>query len=348
MTGDVGSTRAMVLIAIDSGHGSTRRDDVGPKTEFGEIARLTDASIESFTSGCAQRATWFGSLFGKWPKIGAAVHATFISGNFDAIYVTGEDLGIPLAALLRLRRWRGRLICVFHNLTPRKRLLMRLIGGTGFYRLVTVSDMQRDLLTRELGIDTDRVVNTRNWVDTDFFQPDFSVPSGGYLIACGAENRDYATLAEAAWLTSRKIKIYGHGFLNAGSAEAGPIPDNYELCPRVTYEVLRAEYARATGVIIPLNSVAYAAGVTGLVEAMAMGKPIIVSRSIGIADYLEAGRPGIEVDPGSAVALATAIESLATDPKNYASIGARNRAWAVDNCSLEAYAALITSIMTGG
>jgi len=337
--------RAMVLIAKDQHFGSAVRPAEGPVSEFIAIANLTGASIQSSTAGMAQHGAWFRFLFRRRPTLGAAVHAALVSGEYDAIYTTGEDLGLPLAALLLMRRWRGRLVCVFHNLTQKKRWLLRLIGGRMFYRIITVSERQRDLLMQEGRVPAGRLVNVRNWVDTDFFQPDPSVPDGGYLIACGAENRDYATLAAAARLTTRRIKVFGHGFLSAAPASNEALPDNFELGSRVSYEDLRKEYAGAAGVVIPLNAVDYAAGVTGLVEALAMGKPVIVTRSSGIADYLQAINPGIEVEPANAVALAEAINSIEQNQACLRDNGSNNRAWALEHCSVKDYARLVADMM---
>lgn len=337
--------RAMVLIAKDQHFGAAARPAEGPMSEFVAIANLTGASIHSSTAGMARHGAWFRLLFRRRPALGAAVHAALVSDEFDAIYTTGEDLGLPLAALLAMRRWRGKLICVFHNLTSKKRFLLRLIGGGMFYRIITVSERQRDLLLEVGCIAPDRIVNVRNWVDTDFFRPDPLIADGGYFIACGAENRDYASLVAAAKLTSRQIKIFGHGFLSEATPNTDARPSNLELGARVSYEALRREYAGATGVVIPLNPVDYAAGVTGLVEGMAMGKPIIVTRSDGISDYLREINPGIEVEPRNSDNLAEAIEKMGNDRGFYDMQGKKNREWVLSKCSLSSYAIQISSYM---
>ena len=337
--------RAMVLIAEDHHFGAAVQPEAGPLSEFIAIADLTGASIQSSTAGMARHGAWFRFLFRRRPTLGAAVHAALVSGEFDAIYATGEDLGLPLAVLLRLRRWQGRLVCVFHNLTPKKRWLLQLVGGTRFYRIITVSERQRDLLMQDGRVPADRIINVRNWVDTDFFQPSPAIQDGGYLIACGAENRDYATLAAAARLTTRRIKVFGHGFLSASPVSIAALPHNFELGPRVSYEDLRAEYAGAAAVVIPLNAVDYAAGVTGLVESLAMGKPAIVTRSSGIADYLEAINPGIQVEPANPEALAEAINTIEHNQARLRQTGIKNRAWALNHCSVKDYARLVSDMM---
>jgi glycosyltransferase involved in cell wall biosynthesis len=115
--------------------------------------------------------------------------------------------------------------------------------------------------------------------------------------------------------------------------------------PRVPFDELRGAYASAKAVIVPLNDVEYAAGVTGLVEAFAMGKPVIVSDSRGLSDYLRHG-PGAVVPPGDVDALADAMARI--DETDLAAVGAANRRWVVENCALDTYAAGIVRIMETG
>ncbi len=336
----------MVVIATEPAKRRPSDTAREPKNEFAEIARFTDAQVVSFTSGHKRFGRWFNFLFGKRRALGAALHAALLAGKFDAIYTTGEDIGLPLAVFLKMRGWRGRLVCVFHNVTPKKRLILRLVGARAFHRIVTVSQRQRDLLAA-LGFRPDSLLNVRNWVDTDFFSPDPEPKDDGYVMACGAENRDYATLAAAARLTNWPIRVYGQGFLTNDSASSVDLPPNLIVCPRVPYVALRDAYAGAAAVVLPLNAVDYAAGVTGLVEAMSMRKLVIVTRTDGISEYLDAARPGIEVAPGDAEALAAALNQFMLGSAARDAQARSNRAWAATNCSVEAYARTIAEALHG-
>jgi glycosyltransferase involved in cell wall biosynthesis len=77
--------------------------------------------------------------------------------------------------------------------------------------------------------------------------------------------------------------------------------------------------------LVPLNSVLYAAGVTGIPEAMACSKAIIVSISPGIRDYIEDGVGGYLAPPNDPEALAKAILKLWQSPDLAAAMGIRNR-----------------------
>lgn len=63
-----------------------------------------------------------------------------------------------------------------------------------------------------------------------------------------------------------------------------------------------------------------------VVEAMALGKPVIATRTGGPEEILEHGRTGILLDPGDDRALATQIESLLGDPDRRALLSGAARA----------------------
>jgi glycosyltransferase involved in cell wall biosynthesis len=82
----------------------------------------------------------------------------------------------------------------------------------------------------------------------------------------------------------------------------GPTP------PDVVIELLRA----ARVVVVP--SIVLDACPTVVLEAMAVGRPVVASSSGGIVDLVEGGVTGILVPPGDPIALATALTSLIEDP----------------------------------
>src|SRR5205823_537160 len=104
------------------------------------------------------------------------------------IYVTGEDLGLRLAPLLRLAGWRGRLVVVVHACRSRARkALFRMLGPSAFHALICVCEAQRRILVDELGFPPEKVSVCVNWVDADFYAPlaGQASASGDYVFSCG-------------------------------------------------------------------------------------------------------------------------------------------------------------------
>lgn len=72
-----------------------------------------------------------------------------------------------------------------------------------------------------------------------------------------------------------------------------------------------------------------------IIEAMSAAKPVIATRLGGITDSISDGETGILVEPGKPAELATAVESLVSDPERRRRIGLRARAVCVDRFSHE-------------
>jgi glycosyltransferase involved in cell wall biosynthesis len=87
-----------------------------------------------------------------------------------------------------------------------------------------------------------------------------------------------------------------------------------------------------------------AEGVPGaILEAMAMGKPVIATRVGGIPGLVQDGENGLLLEPGDAQGLAQAIITLAHDPQLRQRLGARSQQMA-QKFSLEAFGANLQAI----
>ena len=107
---------------------------------------------------------------------------------------------------------------------------------------------------------------------------------------------------------------------------------------RKTLLELRELYARSRFVVVPLVPSESDNGVTVILEAMAMGKPVICSRTRGQVDVIQDGVTGIYVPVGHPTALREAMLSLWNDPQRARTMGARARAYVEQHHTLEQFA----------
>jgi len=97
---------------------------------------------------------------------------------------------------------------------------------------------------------------------------------------------------------------------------------NYLLLDPVEPERMPALYASADIVVVPSR---YESLGISILEAMAMGKPVIASRVGGIPDLIEDGQDGLLIPPEDYVSLAEAIMNLADNPDRRKEIGENAR-----------------------
>ncbi|MFT3925207.1 MAG: glycosyltransferase family 4 protein [Myxococcales bacterium] len=107
---------------------------------------------------------------------------------------------------------------------------------------------------------------------------------------------------------------------------------------RYEYGELRDLYAESSFVVVPLYENDFQAGITTILEAMAMGKAVLVTGTIGQTDAIEDGQNGLYVAPGSVEGWRAAIERLRTDAALRTRLGRAARRWLEENATLERWA----------
>lgn len=346
-------SRTLLLLAKRPRVDTPRRIAAGdePRAEYLELARHLAAEILDYHAVDASPSPAVRliqrRLGDKWALAWMAFERRHA---FDDLYVTGEDVGIPLATLLRLARDFERMTVVVHGAgTPKRRLMLRLLGSRVFRHIICLGAAQQALLTEEIGLAGAKVKRLDYWCDQRFFQPAGRAGAGAYLMSAGMENRDYATLQAALAGVPYPARIVASGWSpEAGFTQIGGVTasQTIEVVNNISFHELRELYAGARFVVVPLRHSNYSAGVTTIVEAMAMGKAVIASASPGILDYVRDGVSGTLVPVGDAAAMRAAISELWDDPQRAAAIGRRNRAWIEESINTDHYVAQIATLLS--
>jgi glycosyltransferase involved in cell wall biosynthesis len=143
---------------------------------------------------------------------------------------------------------------------------------------------------------------------------DLAAPTStqGGVFAGGNSLRDYGPLVAAAGQIDEQVVL-------ATTLLDGPLPANVTAGPvpqERFFELLR----NARAVVVPLADRGdRTAGQQTYLNAMALGKPVVVTDSPGVREYVEDGRTGIVVPPGDAAALADALRWV-LDPANASAV----------------------------
>jgi glycosyltransferase involved in cell wall biosynthesis len=124
---------------------------------------------------------------------------------------------------------------------------------------------------------------------------------------------------------------------HAEGVATSKVPNNVTVRKFTQYE-LRQLYADSLFMVMPLENVMFQAGVTAILEGMAMGKAVICSRVPGQTDVVVEGDNGRYVPPGDPAALRTEILRLLSDPEEAARLGANGRKLIEREMNLDLYA----------
>ena len=154
------------------------------------------------------------------------------------------------------------------------------------------------------------------------------------FIATGKEQRDQPTLIEAFNRTGRHLILYiginpnpNVPNPNLEAVERCKPADNIDvvkICGLLPYEIAR-EVAKADCVVICCHRTRYTAGLTTVVEALALGLPIICSRIPQIPVDFDSLGCGISVEYGDVEGWQRAVEYIAAHPEEARKMGCRGR-----------------------
>ncbi len=239
----------------------------------------------------------------------------------DVVFCTGEDIGFPLAILSRFKRNRPKLaVSVMEPSRIRVRAtsqLFQLSKSIGLF--ITNTQLKADALCRRLKMSADQVHVLREQTDVKFFHPGpVNIEKQRPIIAsAGMEQRDYKTLAAATQDLDVDVKICAVSpNASAKTRVAFPevMPKNMTPHPQ-EWRQFRQLYRNADLVVVSLLYNTYSAGLTTMMEAMACRRPVIMTRTPGLAERVIDLGMAIGVEPGDAVGMREAIQRLLENPE---------------------------------
>jgi glycosyltransferase involved in cell wall biosynthesis len=179
----------------------------------------------------------------------------------------------------------------------------------GARALTVFSRNQVEILRERAGVPPERVTVVPYGIDTSFYTPDGAPDGSPYVAVVGKDDgRDWPTFLAAA----RQTPGIPYRLATEPSMLAGlDVPDNVRLLGRVDHLRYRDLLRGAALVVVPTKDFAYPTGQSVLLEAMACGRPVVVTHTPAMDDYVtEAARTHAVGDAGG---LAEAVASLWDD-----------------------------------
>jgi glycosyltransferase involved in cell wall biosynthesis len=294
-------------------------------------------------------------LFGPYWALAALGHLR--CAEYDVVFSHSEIVGLPFALFAVLRRRPRHVMTAYYLSGKRNALWYRALR---IHRRVdtifTQARQQNEIGRKAFRLSSDKLVHVEGcgFIDSKFFAATPIVPvKEGQICSAGREYRDYETLIAAIdSLPDVKLKVDPNSpwSLQVDGLAGLKLPTNVEVC-RMEFGRVRLLYAESAAVVIPLHSNLIGAGTTTLVEAMSMGKPVIVTRS---KDGSFAGRAGlvdgqnvILVEPNNVADLRNAIARLMGDQELRARIGVNARRWAERHAARDQWLGTILQALRG-
>lgn len=273
------------------------------------------------------------SLYTAWRVLTCREH-------IDAVYATHYK-GLELLILLRAIGIFRKPIVVWHHqpiVTPKSKL--REWGGRLFYRgmdrLIFFSQKLVDDSLHSPKANPKRMVVGHWGADLDFYDRMRNQEKDArfVFIATGKEQRDQHTLIEAFNHTGLPLKLY----IGINPDPTVPNPnldavrsykpaaniDVREICGLLPYEIA-LDVAKAQCVAICCKHTRYTAGLTTVVEALALGLPMVCSRNPQIPIDFDREGCGISVEYGDVEGWQRATSYLASHPDEARRMGERGR-----------------------
>lgn len=267
--------------------------------------------------------------------------------DVENIYLGEEFPGIEYLAVHALARRKKRIAMLIHNVSSARRQLplAKLRLGRLVDHMLCLSEASKQELVRDYGLEPDSITVVGSRVDGDFFVPAPHVEVKRQVCSAGAINRDYDALIAAMEPLGVPTKIAAdtQWRYSADEVEHGTLPDFVEMRSWGNYQNLRDLYAESAVVVVPLK-VSMASGITVALEAMAMGKPVVLTRNPYVEDFLTDGETGYFVPEGDVDAIRNRVRELLDNPRQAEEIGARARERVLERFTVEQYVDRIMSV----
>jgi glycosyltransferase involved in cell wall biosynthesis len=288
-------------------------------------------------------------LYKALPGVLSQVLEGFIvKGEYDALISWSERRGLLLALLLKLAGSRTPNVVLSSWISkPKKAILLKYVHSH-IDRLILMSSVQRDFAVDVLHIPASKVELLRWPVDQKFWRP--MECQTDMICAVGSEMRDYPTFIEAA----RGLDIRCHiaagtqRFVEQATVKmiqrTGALPSNVTVGKK-TFTELRALYARSRFVVVPLLPSDTDNGTTSILEAMAMGRPVICTKTKGQIDVVEDGVTGLYVAPSDPKALRDTIRRLWEHPDDAQRMGRAARKYIEENHTLDEFVGKVKAVV---
>ncbi|BAY34003.1 putative glycosyl transferase [Nostoc carneum NIES-2107] len=281
----------------------------------------------------------------------------FLAHNYDLIYSTCQTSTLLLGLLRIVGIFRTPLVVKLERPFKKNQLNQILVKlfTQAHDKILCLSSQTVNRLINDFGVDQDKLALLDWGADLpsydDYKFPDYDMSAEKVFVSAGNESRDYNTLAQAFSEIDIPLKIYCS---RKSAPTINPLPSNITIqygqretlalaWKAISWQDLLSEYAKAYAITIPLYIPPHRIdttplyGVTSLLDAMAMGKPVIMTKHRQANIDVEKEKIGLWVEPDDVKGWQQAVNYLLEHPEEAQEMGNRGRILAEQKYNLEIF-----------
>ena len=268
--------------------------------------------------------------------------------KYDIIFSSAIANILPMACLQTLLHRQKPKIVAIDISTPRVPTALRhfiRFPVRSISRIICFTTAQQDWWLKELHFSKATFVQLG--IDYDYVELHRSSSIEDYIFTAGRISRDFKTLIKALVdVPARVVIVSGKDPISGRTGLEGiQLPRSCEVYYEVPFERYLELMAKSKLVVIPLENKGYAAGQKVLLEAMALGKPIVVTKTTGTVDYVDDGKTAIFVRPSDEIDLMEKIRLLWRDRALTKRLGEKAMEAAETRFNIKATAEMIYKIV---
>jgi glycosyltransferase involved in cell wall biosynthesis len=341
-----GSAERYLLFGLDqlAARGASVRHNLERRKPPSRWAASTGGALKWVLETAGGYGGDFATVLGSLRRANAA----------DVVFSTVDTVGIPLMLLRRAGRLRPPLVYVAVGLPERlaklrsdriRRLYASALGSCA--SVVAYSQHEADELRSWLagyGF-SPRVAFVPFGVDPAAFRPQPG-PATVDVVSVGIDpHRDFALLLRVA------TRMPGYSFRMVTSRDhrrgLTSVPENVAIETDIPFEEMRRRLVEASVVALPVRENSYSGATTVLLQAMALEKPVVVTRTNAIATGygLIDGENCRLVAPGDDTGFERALTDVLRDEWHARALGASARATVERELTWERYVNRIEELL---
>ncbi len=313
-----------------------------PRVDYLELRRYLDVEVFDYT--LYERTRLGGPFRSLETQLRSDLYLTILGllarRRYDLVFAMSERAGIPYSAFKPPAGTRP-FVSMFQCWSARQERAITALSLLQRMDAIAVHcQSMKDHLV-QLGAVPERTSVLPYGIDHCFYTPTAGEAASASIASVGEiRSRDYATLFAAMEGIPARMTVAASGNWYAREKKTrlqGRIPENVTVAGRLASVELRQLYSRSRFVVVPVYDQIYSAGLTSILEASAMGRAVITTRSRGLADFVSDGVTGLVVEPGDVQGLRDAIRYLLAHPSEARRMGANARQRVEERQNLDLY-----------